>query len=78
MTTELLLSFSNILVAHIVSQAAVLPTTNVLMGEQMAENMNIPQYSVSAFGREVPAVIGNKFCEDIFCFLKENGSSERL
>lgn len=43
MTTELLLSFSNILAARMLSQAAVLPPTNALMGEQMAKNMNSPK-----------------------------------
>lgn len=78
MTTELLLGFSNILAAHVLGRATVLPPTNALMGEQMAKNMNSPKLSVSAFGGEVPAVIGKKFricCED---FSKESESSERL
>lgn len=57
MTTELLLGFSNILAAHVLGRATVLPPTNALMGEQMAKNMNSPKLSVSAFGGEVPAVI---------------------
>lgn len=76
MTTELLLSFSNILAAHILSQAAVLPPTNALMGEQMAKNTNSLKWSVSAFGREMPAVIGNKFRICCKVLSKESKSSK--